>query len=194
VDHENESSLGSYLADGQVLRIMLEAMEKANPKSHSKLINTLATYFGAHSPTHGRPSALPSFAQDSQPALDDSKSFSSDRAPSPKEFMLAKAPQTDVDRIACLAYYLTHYREQDGFKTLDLSKLNAEAAQLKFSNPAYATDNATKLGFLIPHQKGQKKISALGEIYVQALPDRAAAKSAMAAARPRRKKARTVKA
>src|SRR5437762_3507811 len=30
---------------------------------------------------------------------------------SPKDFMFQKQPRTDVERIACLAYYLTHYRD-----------------------------------------------------------------------------------
>ena len=33
--------------------------------------------------------------------------FSEGHEPSPKQFLLEKAPQTDVERIACLAYYLT---------------------------------------------------------------------------------------
>src|SRR5689334_20180124 len=36
--------------------------------------------------------------------------FSNHPTISPKEFMAEKAPATDVERVACLAYYLTHYR------------------------------------------------------------------------------------
>jgi len=46
---------------------------------------------------------------------------------SPKDFLLEKQPRTDVERIACLAYYLTHYRATPHFKTIDLSILNTEA-------------------------------------------------------------------
>jgi hypothetical protein len=101
--------------------------------------------------------------------------------------MLEKRPVTDVERIVCLAYYLTHYRETRHFKTLDLSKLNTDAAQIKFSNAAKAVDNAAAAGLLVPAGKGNKQISALGEIYVQSLPDREAAKAAVAHGRPRRK-------
>lgn len=101
--------------------------------------------------------------------------------------MLQKKPHNDVDRITCLAYYLTHYRETPSFKTLDLSKLNTEAGQVKFSNAALASANAVRAGLLILVGKGNKQISALGELYVQALPDMAAAKEAIAHARPRRK-------
>jgi hypothetical protein len=117
-------------------------------------------------------------------------SFSEDRTLSPKEFMVEKKPITDIERIACLAYYLTHYRDTPHFKTLDLSKLNTEAAQIKFSNPSVAVDNATSANLLVQAGKGNKQISSIGELYVQALPDRVAARDAIAHSRPRRKSRR----
>lgn len=106
---------------------------------------------------------------------------------SPKEFLLEKQPRTDVERIACLAFYLTHYRDIPTFKTLELSKLNTEAAQPKFSNAANSTNNAVKRGYLVPATKGQRQLSAAGEQFVRALPDRIAAKDAMANVRPRKR-------
>lgn len=111
--------------------------------------------------------------------------FSEDTSMSPKEFLNEKAPKTDVERIACLAYYLTHYRSTPHFKTLDLSILNTEAAQPKFSNATYSSNNAVKLGYLVPSSKGQRQISALGERFVQALPDRNAAKEVLLSMRRR---------
>lgn len=122
--------------------------------------------------------------------------FSTDRSLNPKEFLLEKDPKTDVEKVACLAYYLTHYRETQHFKTIDISKLNTEAAQIKFSNTAVAVDNATKQGYLVQAVKGHKQLSAIGEMFVQALPDRDAAKEIMKGSRPRRKsrkKAKTTK-
>ena len=55
-------------------------------------------------------------------------SFSDRQELSPKEFLFQKQPKTDVERVACLAYYLTHYRGTPHFKTVDISKLNTEAA------------------------------------------------------------------
>jgi hypothetical protein len=112
--------------------------------------------------------------------------FSTDLPTSPKQFLLLKQPRTDVERIACLAFYLTHYRDTPHFKTLDLAKLNTEAAQPKFSNTAYAATNAAKMGYLAPAPKSQRQISAAGEQFVQALPDRDAARLAMTSARPRK--------
>jgi hypothetical protein len=107
---------------------------------------------------------------------------------SPKDFLLDKKPRTDVERVACLAYFLTHYRDTPFFKTIDISKLNTEAAQPKFSNAAKAVDNATNSRYLVPGAKGNKQLSATGELFVQALPDRESAKSAMISQRPRRRR------
>jgi hypothetical protein len=117
-------------------------------------------------------------------------SFSEDRGLSPKEFLRDKKPASDVERVACLAYYLTHHRDTPHFKTVDISALNTEGAQPKFSNASMAVDNATKAGLLVQAIKGSKQLSASGEHYVQLLPDRDAAremiKSSNVRRRPRR--------
>lgn len=120
--------------------------------------------------------------------------YSQDRTISPKEFMRTKGAATDVERIACLAYYLTHYRDTPHFKTVDISALNTEAAMPKFSNTSVAVDNARAKGFLVSANKGNKQLSANAEKYVELLPDRDAARASMAAVRTRprvAKKART---
>ncbi len=119
---------------------------------------------------------------------DDRVGFVERTAMTPKEFLLGKEPQTDVERVACLAYFLTHYRETPHFKTLDLSELNTEAAQPKFSNASVAVNNATTSGYLVPSRSGQKQLSSLGEQYVLALPDREAAKAAVERMKKRRPK------
>jgi hypothetical protein len=118
--------------------------------------------------------------------------FSRDRTLSPKEFLRDKHPVTDVERVTCLAYYLAHYRDTPHFKTVDISALNTDAAQPKFSNASVAVDNARALGYLVPASKGSKQISAVGEKFVELLPDRNAAREAIQSFRPRRS-ARKVK-
>jgi len=115
------------------------------------------------------------------------QSFSRDRTLSAKEFLRDKNPVTDVERVTCLAYYLTHYRDTPHFKTLDISSLNTEAAQPKFSNAAFAVENAAKLGYLVAATKGNKQITAIGEKFVDLLPDRDAAREAVRNFRPRRR-------
>jgi hypothetical protein len=114
-------------------------------------------------------------------------SFSENRSMSPKDFLREKSPNTDIDRITCLAYYLTHYRDMPHFKTIDLSTLNTEAAQPKLSNATVAMNNASLAGLLVQAGKGNKQISAAGELYVQALPDRNSAKEVLGNIRLRKR-------
>ena len=102
--------------------------------------------------------------------------FSSTEEPTPKEFMIQKRPNTNVERVACLAYYLTRFRNTPHFKNTDINKLNTEAAQIKLSNVSYTVNDAVKTGYLAIVAKGMKQLSAHGEEYVEALPDRDAAK------------------
>ncbi len=159
-----------------------EALRSLPPDARGRVLATIGVFFQVNT-SQGSPVLTGLKGVDRGPGL---ASFSEDRSLSPKEFMLGKKPLTDVERIACLAYYLTNYRSTPHFKTLDLSKLNTEAAQIKFSNAAQAVDNASKAGILVQATKGAKQISALGELYVQALPDRAAAKAAIIEGRPKR--------
>jgi hypothetical protein len=105
----------------------------------------------------------PPFYAQPQASSQPQPSFSEDRTISPKQFMLEKQPRTDVEKVACLAYYLTHYRDTPHFKTLDISKLNTEAAQIKFANPTVAVNNSEKQNYLVAATKGSKQLSALGE-------------------------------
>jgi|SRR5208283_5463355 len=161
------------------LKQMLDIMSNVAPENRQRLIQSLATFFDL-SPVGGSDIPTVSRKREGIP-------FSEEKILSPKEFLFQKKPQSDVERVTVLAYYLTHYRDTPYFKTLDISKLNTEAAQAKFSNPAYAVDNATKYGYLVPASKGNKQVSATGELLVQALPDREAAKQAMQSVRPKRK-------
>jgi hypothetical protein len=106
-----------------------------------------------------------------------------------EEFLALKAPQTDVERVAVLAYYLKHAKGQRHFKTRELSDLNLEAAGPRLSNASYAASNATKkMGYLAAGPAGTKQITKRGEALVENLPDRAAAKAAVEAlpGKPRR--------
>ena len=98
-------------------------------------------------------------------------------AQSPKQFLVQRRPVNDVQRIACLGYFLTHLRvpPQPHLKTADLSKLNTDAAQPKIGNAAQAVANATKISrYLAPAGGGKKQITPLGEQVVEALPDQEA--------------------
>jgi hypothetical protein len=157
------------------LNAIIRVLGELDDETRARVLSAVNTFFKAEAqtPISEAPerSARPSF---------------SETAPSPKEFLLQKQPKTDVERVACLAYYLAHYRDTAQFKTLDLAKLNTEAAQPKFSNAASAAKNAVKMGYLVAAVKGQRQISAAAEQFVLALPNREAARAAMTQARPRR--------
>lgn len=118
-------------------------------------------------------------------------SFSEREELPPKEFLFQKQAKTDVERVACLAYFLAHFRDTPHFKTVDISKLNTESAHSKFSNTAYAVANAASAGLLVSAGKGAKQISAIGERFVEALPDRNAAKEVKFSIRSRRTRGKT---
>src|SRR3989442_956207 len=99
----------------------------------------------------------------------------------PKHFLKAKLPKTDVQRVACLAFYLTHARNQPQFDTEAITKLNTEALGTRLSNPSAAVNNATNQNrFFAPVGNGHKQITDLCEDVVNALPDQEAVKSVLA--------------
>lgn len=162
----------------EILDKVIEVLLPLAPSGRLRVYRTVGTFFGFEdlSPridrnTDGRvPSNISREPQ-----------FSSPEEPTPKEFLLQKKPNTNVERVACLAYYLAHYRGTQKFKTVEMNKLNTEAAQTKLSNPSYTVLNAIRAGYLAEAGRGMKQLSAQGEQYVEALPDRDAAK----AVRPR---------
>lgn len=109
----------------------------------------------------------------------------------PKEFLRQKAPQTDVQRVACLAYYLSHYRGTPRFKTKDLTDLNIEAQGSTIGNPSQAVANATKQNdFFTPVGGGGKQITTSCEDVVSALPDQEKV-SALETKKPKRRRRST---
>jgi hypothetical protein len=168
------------------LQSIISALQPLSPEARQRIVDSAVTFLRLG----GSRSTPPRQQATSDPGVGSrirSPSYSADTAMSPKDFLLDKQPRTDVERMACLAYYLTHYRETPHFKTLDLSQLNTEAAQPKFANAANTTNNAVKRGYLVQSTKGQRQLGAAGERFVLALPDRDAARVAMASVRPRRR-------
>jgi hypothetical protein len=111
-----------------------------------------------------------------------------------KQFVTAKRPETQYERVACLAYYLTHVSNTPEFKTRDITAANTSAAQPKLSNPSQVVGDATKTyKYLSSAGKGAKQITALGEAVVEALPNREAVAAAIASNKPATSRKRTTK-
>lgn len=109
---------------------------------------------------------------------------------SAKGFIRSKNPQSDVQRITCLAYYLTKFRNTRHFKTKELSELNAEADCPKLSNPTVAVNNARKEKYLTPAGNGNKQLTNQGEDLVEALPDQEKVRALKSKSRMRKKRVR----
>jgi hypothetical protein len=93
--------------------------------------------------------------------------------------MTQKKPADFQERIACLAYYLTHHKHTATFKTRDITKMNSDAGQSNLSNPAVFVNNALKCQYLSSAGGGRKQITPRGEAVVGALPHREAVKQAL---------------
>jgi hypothetical protein len=175
--------------DHDVLSNVIRELKAVSEEERARLLATVLTYFGLSGSAGVAPSRgigpQGSAATAAPPSV---AGYTKSPEVSAKQFMLEKQPKTAVERIACLAYYLTHYRNVPQFKTIDLSKLNTEAAQPKFTNAAYSVRDAVLQRYLAPAQKKFKQLSAMGEQYVTALPDRTAARAAMTMASPRSRK------
>jgi hypothetical protein len=171
------------LDDVEALSTIVGVLKQLEPAVQNRVLQSVQTFLGLPARHPGSSSSAEILAP---PPAGTSRDFSHDRTLSPKEFLRDKHPVTDVERVTCLAYYLAHYRDSPHFKTVDISSLNTEAAQPKFSNASVAVDNARGLGYLVAATRGNKQISAVGEKFVELLPDREAAREAMRTFRPRR--------
>ncbi len=169
------------------VRDVIDRLIDFDADARNRILGTAGAFFQ----TGAFPPAAPGLqAGSNQQAINGARegNFTNRTAISPKDFLFQKGPQTDVERVACLAYYLTHFRDMPHFKTVNVSTLNTEAAQVKFSNTAFAVVNATNAGLIVPAGKGFKQLSHLGERYVDALPDRDKAKEVLSSARTRRRR------
>lgn len=176
--------------DLDALTTIIGALKRMSREEQTRTLQAVSVFLGLNSEPVRSSHSTPITAQQTSkvaPLTDVRPSFSEERGLSPKEFLRDKKPTSDVERVACLGYYLAHYRDTPHFKTVDISALNTEAAQPKFSNASMAVDNASKAGLLVQAIKGSKQLSSNGEHYVQLLPDREAAKEMIKSSNVRRK-------
>jgi hypothetical protein len=111
----------------------------------------------------------------------------------PRQFLAQKRPSSNYERVACLAYYLTHNRNLRQFRTADITELGREAA-VHLSNPSLFVQHATSTyHYLVPAGGGKKQITTLGGEVVEAMPDRERVNAAIAKRRPQRRRRGRVK-
>ena len=173
-----------YAAFQQVINVLLPLEKDLRQRAYA----TVGTFLGYAAPEVGLANAGAGRVAGERSPPD--VQIAPHEPPSPKDFLLQKQPITDVERVACLAYYLTHYRSMQHFKTGDIRKLNTDAAQNAFADASTAVSHAQRGGFLAPVSSGVRQLSAVGERYVDELPDQAAAKAVMQKRRPKRARRR----
>ena len=180
-DQINDQSI--YAVVDKVIKDLLPF----DPYSRLRVYRTVGTFFGFED---SYPKVAGSVDSRVPANVSREPQFSSSDE-TPKEFLLRKRPNTNVERVACLAYYLEHYRDTPHFKTTDINKLNTEAAQIKLSNASFTVNDAVKAGYLAIAAKGMKQLSAQGGQYVEALPDRDAAKEVKPRTKSKRSRRKT---
>lgn len=169
----------------QVVKQVLDLLAGLEKEARVRVMKTIVTYFDIPFDLSAVGMAPSISSSAGFVEKDREQRFSGHRTLTPKDFMLEKAPHTDIDRVVCLGYYLSHYLDTPHFKTADISTMNTEAAQRKLTNAAYAVNNAVQRGYLVAARGGNKQLSAMGEQFVEALPDREAAKNVLERLRPR---------
>jgi hypothetical protein len=175
-----------------VVQKILDLLSSLDERECARVLRTVATYFDIPLISHHAAPPPASAAGISNAAREREPVFSGHEPISAKEFLRHKQPTTDVERAMCLAYYLAHYKDLPTFKTADIAKLNTEAAQRKFANTAYTVNNAATTGYFVAAPGGNRQLSSMGEQYVEALPDRAAAR-ALAKGEGRKRRAKNAR-
>lgn len=170
----------------ETLQGILSALEQVSEEGRERILRTVSTFYELDLSNGPRVIASEPRQAVHITTNDGKLNFADRETLSPKAFLHEKQPKTHVERVACLAYYLAYHRDTPHFKMIDISKLNTEAAQLKFSNPAQAVKDAIASGLVVPAGKGARQISAIGERFVDALPDREDTKAVLGRMRPRR--------
>lgn len=94
----------------------------------------------------------------------------------PRAFIRVKRPATDVQRVACLAYFIVTTSGKPGFSSKDVVTTHTDSGGSKI-NMTRALDNATRRSkYLSNRGPKEKQLTPLGEDIVDALPDQNAVK------------------
>jgi hypothetical protein len=111
------------------LQQALDALTPLDPDGRQRAVTWLAGALGVSSAPAEAPGGFGTPSGSGIPGIDAGPA----NLGTPRRFMAAKRPTTDVERVTCLAYYLTHARDTPHFKTKELTDLNTEAAGAKIS-------------------------------------------------------------
>ncbi|MDT0434461.1 MULTISPECIES: hypothetical protein [Streptomyces] len=183
----NENPISEIMNDDKVqtalelkaMHTAFEVLEPLKTEAQGRAVRWLLDALGM-SNRQLRPEADRETSTEPSPSASAAETHTQGDTPTPRSFMTQKKPNSLVERIACLSYYLSYYRDTPHFKTSDLVLLNTEAAAPKFGNASRDVDNADRQsGYLVTAGKRLKQITPRGEAMVQSLPDREAVAAAL---------------
>lgn len=174
----------------QAVTAALEVLEPLDEEGRERALRWLGESLGVEQVPNAGP-------QTQIPPLAPGATLPISEAPPPpanaKAFLLQKDPANKGQQLAVLAYFKTHFEGTDTFTTQELIDLNVTAGGPRIANPTRDMDNATRKAGLFTTVSGKsKKLSALGELVVDALPDRAAAGEVLKQRRPKKRPAKKV--
>lgn len=87
-----------------------------------------------------------------------------------RNFLAQKKPITNADRVAVLGWFAQTHLGMPGFRTRDISRLNAACGQPPFSNTAVAVKMAKLKGWIVS-KGGSMALTDIGQTFVDRLPD-----------------------
>src|SRR4051812_28910080 len=97
-------------SEAEVLSKIIDALADLSQPSRLRILSTVSTFF----------SVEPAPQVVTMPPSAPRQAFSEHSSISVKDFMWQKQPKTAVERIAALAFYLTHFRDTPFFKTAEI--------------------------------------------------------------------------
>src|SRR5690349_11584304 len=132
----------------QIVSRIIELLDPLSASDRQHVLQTITTWFRIGNGLDRTLSVAAPSPSGAQRLQADDEKFANRAVQSAKDFLFEKEPANEAERVACLAYYLTHFMDVAHFKNLDISNLNTAAAQRKLSNPGVAVSNAMRDGYL----------------------------------------------
>ena len=152
------------IEDTAVLAQVISLFKQLPPEERERVHKAIGAYFGLGD---GKNEIFPTIS-----VSDVAKKikFSTVKHQDPKEFLVNKHPRDLLERVLCLAYYITYDMGLGSFSALHISKLNTEAAQTKLPEILVLKD-ALKWGYVSGGLSGKILLTKVGERLVEALPN-----------------------
>lgn len=161
----------------EALVLVVRALEPLDPNERQWVLNSAAARWSLNAPAQvGQPQNPGSPSGSYVPtgvgaSLNSTDADAAIQRKDVRAFIRIKKPTTDVQRVACLVYYLTQTTGQAGILSKDIGKAHTDSGGSSI-NMTRALDNATRQSkYLSNRGPKEKQLTTLGEDVVIALPN-----------------------